>query len=64
MAQYAVRNKITDGMEKHSLVEEGQQGYCKGKPCLTDPLDFGEGATEYMDKGTSQLHILGFSNSL
>lgn len=57
-----MKNRITDGTEKRSLVEEGQQGYCEGKPCLTDLLEFGEGASEHIDKGTSQLHILGFSN--
>lgn len=64
MAECAVKNKITDGMEKHSLLEKGQRDYCKGKPCLTDLLEFGEGGSEHMDKGTSQLHVLGFSNSL
>ena len=59
-----MKTKITDGMEKHSLLQKGQQGYCKGKPCLTDLLEFGEGATEHVGKGTSQLHIWGFSNSL
>lgn len=59
-----MKNKITDGMKKHNLLEESQQGYCKGKPCLTDLLELGKGASEHMDKGTSQACILGFSNSL
>lgn len=64
MAKCAADNKITDGMEKHSLLEKGWQGYCQGKPCLIDLLEFGKGASEHMDKGSSQLHILGFSNGL
>lgn len=43
-AECAVKNKIPASMEKH-----GQQGKGKGKPSLTNLLEFGEGASEHMD---------------
>jgi len=53
VAERAVKNKVTDGMEKHSLLEKGQPDYRKGKPCLIDLLEFGGGVSEHMDNMTS-----------
>uniref|UniRef100_K7GG65 Reverse transcriptase domain-containing protein n=1 Tax=Pelodiscus sinensis TaxID=13735 RepID=K7GG65_PELSI len=46
-----VKNKIVKHVEEHNLLDKSQHGFCKGKSCLTNLLEFFEGDNKHADKG-------------
>uniref|UniRef100_A0A452ILW9 Reverse transcriptase domain-containing protein n=1 Tax=Gopherus agassizii TaxID=38772 RepID=A0A452ILW9_9SAUR len=44
-------NKIVRHIEEHNLLGKSQHGFCKGKSCLTNLLEFFGGVNKYVDKG-------------
>uniref|UniRef100_A0A452HI16 Reverse transcriptase domain-containing protein n=1 Tax=Gopherus agassizii TaxID=38772 RepID=A0A452HI16_9SAUR len=46
-----VKNKIVRHIEKHKLLSNSQHGFCKGKSCLTNVLEFFEGVNKHVEKG-------------
>ncbi|KAG6933041.1 hypothetical protein G0U57_020115, partial [Chelydra serpentina] len=46
-----VKNKIVRHIEEHKLLGKSQHGFCKGKSCLTNLLEFSEGVNKHVDKG-------------
>ncbi|CAM4398386.1 unnamed protein product [Caretta caretta] len=46
-----VKNKIVRQIEEHKLMRKSQHGFCKGRSCLTNLLEFFEGVNKHADKG-------------
>ncbi|CAM4676294.1 unnamed protein product [Lepidochelys kempii] len=51
LVETIVKNKIVRHIEEHKLLRTSQHGFCKGRSCLTDLLEFFEGVNKYVDKG-------------
>ncbi|CAM4543822.1 unnamed protein product [Lepidochelys kempii] len=51
LVETIVKNKMVRHIEKHKLLGKSQHGFCEGKSCLTDPLEFFEGVNKHVDKG-------------
>uniref|UniRef100_A0A8C3F3S5 Reverse transcriptase domain-containing protein n=1 Tax=Chrysemys picta bellii TaxID=8478 RepID=A0A8C3F3S5_CHRPI len=51
LVETIVKNKIVRHTEKHKLLSNSQHGFCKGKSCLTNLLEFFEGVNKHVDKG-------------
>uniref|UniRef100_A0A452IGB1 Reverse transcriptase domain-containing protein n=1 Tax=Gopherus agassizii TaxID=38772 RepID=A0A452IGB1_9SAUR len=51
LVETIVKNKIVRHIEKHKLLSNSQHGFCKGKSCLTNLLEFFEGVNKHVDKG-------------
>uniref|UniRef100_A0A8C3IBY2 Reverse transcriptase domain-containing protein n=1 Tax=Chrysemys picta bellii TaxID=8478 RepID=A0A8C3IBY2_CHRPI len=50
LVETIVKNKIARHLEEHKLLGKSQHGFCKGKSCLTNLLEFFEGINKYVDK--------------
>uniref|UniRef100_K7F032 Reverse transcriptase domain-containing protein n=1 Tax=Pelodiscus sinensis TaxID=13735 RepID=K7F032_PELSI len=50
LVETIVKNKIVRHVEEHNLLDKSQHGFCKGKSCLTNLLEFFEGV-KHADKG-------------
>ncbi|KAG6940840.1 hypothetical protein G0U57_011320 [Chelydra serpentina] len=50
LVETIVKNKIVRHIE-HKLLGKSQHGFCKGKSCLTNLLEFFEGVNKHVDKG-------------
>ncbi|CAM4685396.1 unnamed protein product [Lepidochelys kempii] len=46
-----IKNKIVRHVEEHKLLHKSQHGFCKGKSCLTNLLEFFEAVNKHVDKG-------------
>ncbi|CAM4672262.1 unnamed protein product [Lepidochelys kempii] len=46
-----VKNKVVSHLDEHNLLGKSQHGFCKGKSCLTNLLEFFEGVNKHADKG-------------
>ena len=46
-----IRDKITEHLEKHTLVRDSQHGFVRNKSCLTNLLVFLEEVANYLDSG-------------
>ncbi|CAM5086896.1 unnamed protein product [Natator depressus] len=53
LVETIVKNKIVRHIEEHKLLRKSQHGFCKGRSCLTNLLEFFEGDTKHVDKGDS-----------
>uniref|UniRef100_A0A8C3H706 Reverse transcriptase domain-containing protein n=1 Tax=Chrysemys picta bellii TaxID=8478 RepID=A0A8C3H706_CHRPI len=51
LVETIVKDKIVRHIEKHKLLSNSQHGFCKGKSCLTNLLEFFEGVNKLVDKG-------------
>uniref|UniRef100_A0A8C8SCV0 Reverse transcriptase domain-containing protein n=1 Tax=Pelusios castaneus TaxID=367368 RepID=A0A8C8SCV0_9SAUR len=51
LVETIVKNKIVSHIEKHKLLSNSQHGFCKGKSCLTNLLEFFEGVNKHVDRG-------------
>ncbi|CAM4607019.1 unnamed protein product [Lepidochelys olivacea] len=51
LSETIVKNKIVRHIEKHKLLCKSQHGFCKGRSCLTNLLEFFEGVNKHVDKG-------------
>ncbi|CAM4553636.1 unnamed protein product [Lepidochelys olivacea] len=51
LVETIVKNKIVRHIEEHKLLGKSQHGFCKGRSCLTDLLEFFEGVNKHVDKG-------------
>uniref|UniRef100_K7F0Y4 Reverse transcriptase domain-containing protein n=1 Tax=Pelodiscus sinensis TaxID=13735 RepID=K7F0Y4_PELSI len=51
LVETIVKNKIVKHVEEHNLLDKSQHGFCKGKSCLTNLLEFFEGVNKHADKG-------------
>ncbi|CAM5097662.1 unnamed protein product [Natator depressus] len=51
LVETVVKNKIVRHIEEHKLLGKSQHGFCKGKSCLTNLLEFFEGVNKHVDKG-------------
>uniref|UniRef100_K7F105 Reverse transcriptase domain-containing protein n=1 Tax=Pelodiscus sinensis TaxID=13735 RepID=K7F105_PELSI len=51
LVKIIVKNKIVKHVEEHNLLDKSQHGFCKGKSCLTNLLEFFEGINKHADKG-------------
>ncbi|CAM5167759.1 unnamed protein product [Natator depressus] len=45
------KNKIVRHIDEHNVLGKSQHGFCKGKSCLTNLLEFFEGVNKHVDKG-------------
>ncbi|CAM5098212.1 unnamed protein product [Eretmochelys imbricata] len=43
-----VKNRIVRHIDEHNLLGKSQHGFCKGKSCLTNLLEFFEGVTKHV----------------
>ncbi|CAM4678027.1 unnamed protein product [Lepidochelys kempii] len=46
-----VKNKIVRHIKEHKLLGKSQHGFCKGKSCLANLLEFFEESNKHVDKG-------------
>ncbi|CAM4529159.1 unnamed protein product [Caretta caretta] len=51
LVETIVKNKIGRHIEKHKLLCKSQHGFCKGRSCLTNLLEFLEGVNKHVNKG-------------
>ncbi|CAM5114322.1 unnamed protein product [Eretmochelys imbricata] len=51
LVETIVKNKIVRPTEEHKLLHKSQHGFCKGRSCLTNVLEFFEGVNKHVDKG-------------
>ncbi|CAM4592116.1 unnamed protein product, partial [Lepidochelys kempii] len=51
LVETLVKNKIVRHIEKHKLLCKSQHGFCKGRSCLTNLLEFLEGVNKHVNKG-------------
>ncbi|CAM4648684.1 unnamed protein product [Caretta caretta] len=51
LVETTVKNKIVRHTEEHKLLRKSQYGFCKGRSCLTNLLEFFEGVNSHVDKG-------------
>ncbi|CAM4721027.1 unnamed protein product [Lepidochelys kempii] len=51
LVETIVKNKIVRHIDEHNLLGKSKRGFCKGKSCLTNLLEFFEGVNKHMDKG-------------
>ncbi|CAM5084504.1 unnamed protein product, partial [Eretmochelys imbricata] len=51
LVETIVKNKIVRHIEEHKLLRKSQHGFCKGKSCLNNLLEFSEGVNKHVDKG-------------
>ncbi|CAM5143906.1 unnamed protein product [Eretmochelys imbricata] len=51
LVETIVKNKIVRHLEEHKLLGKSQHGFCKGRLCLTNLLEFFEGVNKHVDKG-------------
>ncbi|CAM4590202.1 unnamed protein product, partial [Caretta caretta] len=51
LVETIVKNKIVRHIEEHKLLHKSQHGFCKGRSCLTNLLEFFEGVNKHVDKG-------------
>ncbi|CAM4589829.1 unnamed protein product [Lepidochelys kempii] len=51
LVEKTVKNKIVRHIEEHKLLRKSQHGFCKGRSCLTNLLEFFEGVNKRVDKG-------------
>ncbi|KAM7181807.1 uncharacterized protein RBU57_000458 [Macrochelys suwanniensis] len=51
LVETIVKNKIVRHIEEHKLLGKSQHGFCKGKSCLTNLLEFFERVNKHVDKG-------------
>ncbi|CAM4645910.1 unnamed protein product [Lepidochelys kempii] len=51
LVETIVKNKIVRHPEEQKLLSKSQHGFCKGKSCLPNLLEFFEGVNKHVDKG-------------
>ncbi|CAM4644795.1 unnamed protein product [Lepidochelys kempii] len=51
LVETIVKNKIVRHIEEHKFLLKNQHGFCKGRSCLTNLLEFFEGVNKHVDKG-------------
>ncbi|CAM5165119.1 unnamed protein product [Natator depressus] len=51
LVETIVKNKIVRHIEEHNFLCKSQHGFCKGRSCLTNLLEFFEGVNKHEDKG-------------
>ncbi|CAM5105037.1 unnamed protein product [Natator depressus] len=51
LVETIVKNKIVRHIDECKLLRKSQHGFCKGRSCLTDLLEFFEGVNKHVDKG-------------
>ncbi|CAM5146477.1 unnamed protein product [Natator depressus] len=51
LVETIVKNKIVRHIEEYKLLSKSQHGFCKGRACLTNLLEFFEGVNKHVDKG-------------
>ncbi|CAM5144910.1 unnamed protein product [Natator depressus] len=51
LVETIIKNKIVRHIDEHNLLGKGQCGFCKGKSCLTNLVEFFEGVNKHVDKG-------------
>ncbi|CAM5148917.1 unnamed protein product [Eretmochelys imbricata] len=51
LVETIVKNKIVRHIEENKLLHKRQHGFCKGRSCLTNLLEFFEGVDKHVDKG-------------
>ncbi|CAM4388385.1 unnamed protein product [Lepidochelys kempii] len=51
LVEKIVKNKIVRQIEEHKLLHKSQHGFCKGRSCFTNLLEFFEGVNKHVDKG-------------
>ncbi|CAM4524930.1 unnamed protein product [Lepidochelys kempii] len=51
LVETIVKNKIVRHLEEHKLLGKSQHGFCKGRLCLTNLLEFFERVNKHVDKG-------------
>ena len=51
MVESLIQDKILKHIEEQALLRENQHGFCKGKSCLTNLLEFFEKVNRHVDAG-------------
>ncbi|CAM5159894.1 unnamed protein product [Natator depressus] len=51
LVETIVKNKIVSHIAEHKLLCKSQHGFCKGRSCLTNLLEFFEEINKHVDKG-------------
>ncbi|CAM4478491.1 unnamed protein product [Lepidochelys kempii] len=51
LVETIVKNKIVKHIEEHKLLGKSQHGFCKGRSCLTNLLEFFEEVNKHVNKG-------------
>ncbi|CAM4653796.1 unnamed protein product [Lepidochelys kempii] len=51
LVETIVKKKIVRHIEEHKLLRKRQHGFCKGRSCLINLLEFFEGVNKHVDKG-------------
>uniref|UniRef100_A0A8C3I5X8 Reverse transcriptase domain-containing protein n=1 Tax=Chrysemys picta bellii TaxID=8478 RepID=A0A8C3I5X8_CHRPI len=64
LVETILKNKIVRYVEEHKLMGKSQHGFCKGKSCFTNLLEFFEGVSKHVDKGHPvDIVYLGFQKA-
>ena len=51
LVETIIKNKISGHIDDQKLMRKTQHGFCKGRSCLTNLLEFFEGVNKQVDKG-------------
>ncbi|CAM5175000.1 unnamed protein product [Eretmochelys imbricata] len=64
LVETVVKNKIVRHIEEHKLLRKSQRGFCKGRSCFTNLLEFFKGVNKHVDKGDPvDIVYLGFQEA-
>ncbi|CAM4722295.1 unnamed protein product, partial [Lepidochelys kempii] len=64
LVETIVKNKTVRHIDEHNLLGKSQHGFCKGKSCLTNLLEFFEEVNEHVHKGDPvDIVYLDFQNA-
>ncbi|CAM4549014.1 unnamed protein product [Caretta caretta] len=51
LVETVVKNRIIRHIDGHNMLGKSQCGFCKGKSCLNNLLEFSEGVNKHLNKG-------------
>ena len=51
MVESIIKDKLVEHLQNFNLLDDSQQGFMKGKSCLTNLLEYFENITKFLDQG-------------